>query len=122
MSNLLAAREVWGEPLPDWVETLALACDRSNQAKVAKLLDRSSALVSQVLSRKYTGSMERVEELVRGVFLDSKVACPVEGEIPVNQCQKWRDLSAKFVMASPRRLMMYRACNGCPRNQKEVAE
>lgn len=122
MSALAAAREKWGEPLPDWVETLALACDRSSQAKVAKELDRSSALVSQVLSRKYTGSMDRVEELVRGVFLDSRVACPSLGEIPVNACQNWRDKAQKFVMASPLRLRMYRACNGCPRNQKEVSE
>lgn len=122
MSALSAAREKWGEPLPDWVETLALECDRSSQSKVAKALDRSGALVSQVLNRKYAGSMDRVEELVRGVFLDSKVACPSLGEIPVNECQNWRDKAARFVMASPLRLRMYRACNACPRNQKEVSE
>ena len=108
MSALAAAREKWGDALPDWVETLALSCDRTSQAKVAKELDRSSALVSQVLNAKYTGSLERVEELVRGVFLDSKVACPALGEIPVSNCQNWRDKAAKFVMAGPLRLRMFR--------------
>ena len=122
MSALVTAREKWGEPLPDWVETLALACDRTSQARVAKDLERSSALVSQVLSGKYTGSLDRVEELVRGVFLNGRVSCPSLGEIPVNECQHWRDKAAKFAMASPLRLRMFRACNACPRNQKEVVE
>ena len=109
------ARKVLGDPLPDWIETLALECMRSSQSTVAKALGVSSAAVSQVLSGKYKASTSRMEERVRGVYLDGKVACPALGELPVNECLKHRDNAKAFEMASPRRALMFRACNRCPR-------
>lgn len=116
------ARTAWGEPLPDWIETLALACAQTSQAKVAKRLDRSPALISQILHNKYPGDVEGVKERVRGVFMDGRVACPGLGEIAVQLCQDWRAKSAKLEVGNPLRVRMFRACNGCPRNQsaKEV--
>ena len=67
MSDLInAAEEAWGAPLPDWIRSLALACERSSQSKVAAQLDRSPAVVSTVLRKKYAGSYERIEERVPG--------------------------------------------------------
>lgn len=109
------ARAAWGDPLPDWIETLALECQMKSQAQVAKALDISSAAISTILRRKYAGSTERMEERVRGVYLDGKVMCPALGELPVNQCLKHRDRAKSFAMASPTRALMYRACNRCPR-------
>ena len=109
------ARAAWGDPLPDWVETLALECQSKSQAQVAKALDVSGATVSQVLRCKYAGSTDRMEERVRGVYLDGKVMCPAMGEMPVNECLKHRDRAKTFVMAGPTRSLMYRACNRCPR-------
>jgi hypothetical protein len=77
---LETAREHWGAALPDWVEVLALECGRSSANKVAELLDRSPAVISQVLRNKYTADTSRFEERVRGVFLDANVACPDTGE------------------------------------------
>ena len=34
-TSLIRARAVWPDPIPDWVETLALECDRTSQNKVA---------------------------------------------------------------------------------------
>jgi hypothetical protein len=114
---LVLAREAWGEPLPDWIETLALACTKSSQAKVAGALDRSPAVISQVLRKIYPADMARIEERVRGVYMDGRVACPGLGEIAVQLCQDWRAKSGKLEVGNPLRARMFRACNGCPRNQ-----
>lgn len=116
------ARKAWGEPLPNWVETLALACMATSQAKVAKQLDRSPALISQILHNKYPGDVAGIQERVRGVFMDGRVACPGLGEIAVQMCQDWRAKSGKLEVGNPLRVRMFRACNACPRNQaaKEV--
>jgi hypothetical protein len=115
------ARAAWGEPMPDWVETLAVACSAkgSSQAKVADLLGRSGAMVSQVLRNIYPGDMTRIEERVRGVFMDGRVACPGMGEIATQACQDWRVKAAQVVIGNPLRQRMYRACHACPRFQME---
>lgn len=110
-----AARAAWGDPLPDWIETLALECQSKSQSQVAKALDVSGATVSQVLRGKYAGSTARMEERVRGVYLDGKVMCPALGELPVNECLRHRDRAKTFEMGSPLRATMYRACNRCRR-------
>lgn len=112
---LEAAQAAWGDPLPDWIETLALECQMTSQGRVAKALDVSAAVISQVLRRKYAASTDRVEERVRGVYLDGKVNCPALGELATNECLRHRDAAKSFQMASPRRALMYRACNRCPR-------
>lgn len=109
------ARAAWGEPLPDWVETLALACGRSSQAKVAEKLDRSGAVISQVLRKIYPAEMDRIEERVRGVFMDGRVACPGLGEIAMQLCQDWRGKAVSLEVGNPLRTRMFRACNACPR-------
>lgn len=112
------ARAAWGDPLPNWIETLALACINTSQAKVAKKLDRSPALVSQLLRNKYPGNLDGLRERVMGVFMDGRVACPGLGEIAVQLCQDWRAKSGNLEMGGPQRARMFRACNRCPRNQK----
>lgn len=121
-SALKTAIEHWGEPLPDWIEALARACVESSQNKVARRLGRSSALVSQVLRRKYTGDMEAVEELVRGAFLNATVLCPVKGQLPTDECSKWRDKAKNWSGANHEVVMMYRACKGCPRFTRAEGE
>ena len=116
------AREHWGAALPDWVEVLAVECGRSSANKVADLLDRSPAVISQVLRNKYPARTDAIEERVRGVFLDAKVACPASGEMPLQLCQDWRAKAGEFVLGNPTRVRMFRACNACPRHVKVVAE
>ena len=113
-TSLMRARAAWPDPIPDWVETLALECDRTSQNKVAFLLDRSAAVVSQVLSNKYA-AMNLIEDRVRGVFMDGCVACPGLGVIGTQHCQDWRAKAHKLQAGNPLRVRMYRACNMCPR-------
>lgn len=123
MKNALAIAEAaWGEAIPDWVRVMAQACARSSQADVATALGRSGGAISQVLNNKYGADTARIEERVRGLYLDGKVACPALGEIPTIRCQDWRDLSRTPVAGSPLRGRMYRACGKCPRNRKEAEE
>lgn len=114
---LEVVQKAWGVPLPDWIETLALACSNSSQAKVAEKLDRSPAVISQVLRKIYPAELARIEERVRGVYMDGRVACPGLGEIAVQLCQNWRDKSGRLEVGNPLRVRMFRACNACPRNQ-----
>jgi hypothetical protein len=124
VTPLEMARANWGEDLPDWIETLAIECGRTSQIDVARKLERSGAVISQVLRNKYPAETGLIEERVRGVFLAGQVSCPGLGEIPTHECQNWREKSRTFAMGNPTRLRMYRACSQCPRNkaQKETAE
>lgn len=123
MSDLIAtAEEAWGSPLPDWIRSLTLACERSSQSKVATQLDRSPAVVSTVLRKKYAGSYERIEERVRGVLMDGKVECPGMGLIRTHECQDWRGKAKEFAPGNPTRTRMFRACNRCPVFKKEGGE
>lgn len=116
------AEAAWGRPLPDWVAALARACAVSSQAQVARQLGRSGAVVSQVLRRTYAADTGRIEERVRGLFLDGRVLCPALGELPTHQCQDWRAKARQFAVGNPLRARMFRACNACPRNQSEPRE
>lgn len=120
MGPIEIARAAWGADAPDWIVTLAQACAETSQNQVAKRLDRSASLVSNVLRRKYTGDMGAVEDRVRGVLMRSVVECPQLGTIPAQVCQDWRARSRKFAGHNAQRAQMFRACRGCPRNAKEV--
>lgn len=116
---LEVARECWGPGLPDWVETLAIECGKSSQKRVAEQLDRSPAVISQVLRKIYPADTRLIEERVRGVFLDAKVACPGLGEVAMQDCQDWQAKARTFALGNPQRARMYRACQKCPRFTKE---
>lgn len=123
MSDLLSiAEEAWGSPVPDWVRALALACERSSQSAVARLLGRAPAVVSTVLRNKYGADTARIEERVRGVLMDGKVDCPGMGLLPSHECQDWREKARVFAPGNPTRTRMYRACHRCPVFKKESGE
>lgn len=113
------ARAAWGDPPPDWVERLAIECGTSTQRRVADQLGRSAGLVSQVLRNKYPGDMAAIEDAVRGVWMGASVACPALGTISTAECQMWRARSRRLVNTNSLRVRMFRACNACPRNQKD---
>jgi len=113
------AREAWSGALPDWVLKLAEECARTSQSKVAALLGRSPALVSNVLHRKYPGDMTAVEDLVRGRFMRATVQCPANGEISSATCRDWIVQSRTYANTNSERVRMYNACRRCPRAGKD---
>lgn len=112
------ARRCWNGTQPDWVEGLAKACMQTSQNQVAKQMGYSGSLVSSVLANKYLGDMQRVEEVYRGVFEARTVNCPALGEIGHDTCHKWRRKSVRLNPANAQNVMMFRACQSCPVNQK----
>lgn len=116
---IATAEEAWGTPLPDWIRSLALACERSSQSKVAAQMDRSPAVVSTVLRKKYAGSYDRIEERVRGMLMNGRIDCPGMGQLPTHECQDWREKAKVFNPGNPTRTRMFRACNRCPIFRKE---
>ncbi len=112
------ARECWGASIPDWVELLAVECSKVSQARIARQLNRSAALVSAVLRNRYTGDMEAVEEVVRGVFERATVDCPAMETIPSNICRDWQLKARSYSNENSERVRMYRACHRCPRFSK----
>ena len=119
---LETARAAWGDALPDWVEIMAVECGKTSQRIVSEKLGRSTAVISQVLSRKYPADMKRIEERVRGVFLEAVVECPALGDVPLQQCQDWREKAKDFAPGNPLRRQMFRACNKCHRHKREGSQ
>ena len=115
VTPLDTARAAWGEDIPDWVVVLAEQCGRTSQNRVARELNRSASLVSGVLRCKYTGSLEAVEDVVRGVFMARSATCPALGEISTAACRDWMRKAHSFSNENSERVRMYRACRSCPR-------
>lgn len=114
--------EFWGADAPEWVTVLASECARSSQSAVARRLEVSTTMVNQTLRRKYPGDLTRIEDLVCGVYLSAEVSCPALGTLPANICRQWRDRSRQFSSVNRERVLMYRACNVCPRNKVSEEE
>ena len=114
-ANLSTALRAWGggEDSPDWVIVLAEACDGSSQTAIAKRLGYSSTVVSQVISRTYSGDVRRVEQAVRGALMAETVMCPVLDEIKRDVCLAHQ--KRKFDATSALGARIYWACRkGCP--------
>lgn len=111
--NAELAERAWGAELPAWVERLAVQCDATTQAAVAKAMRYSAAVINQVIACKYPGSLAAVEAAFKGAFQDARVQCPVAGDIALHVCMEHQ--RAPFAMTNPMRTRLYRACrSGCP--------
>ncbi|MDX8354329.1 hypothetical protein [Cognatiyoonia sp. IB215182] len=119
--RLRIAQDAWTVDMPEWVLQLAKACDRSSQNKVARKLGYNGAVVSQVLRNRYPGNMVNVQHRVEGILMGTTLICPALGELPIHECQLWRQKSRIFSNANHQRVMMYRACKRCPNNREDGA-
>lgn len=118
--NVEIAHLAWGAILPDWVAQLAVQCDSSSQAAVAKAMRYSGTVINQVIARKYAGSLNAVEAAFKGAFQDAKVKCPVLGVIAMHACAEHQ--RAPFAMTNPMRTRLYRACrSGCLHSRLPLA-
>jgi hypothetical protein len=115
--NLTVARAAWGDTVPDWIDALATACDRSNQTAVARQLGVSGSAVSGVLNRNYKADLARIEQRVRGVLMSGTVACPVLGDLASDLCLEWQAKASQFRDTGSLRRRMYAACRRCPRSR-----
>lgn len=115
MSALAVARDFWKDALPEWVEALAQACEATSQNKVARELGYSAPVVSNVLRNRYSGDLDRVEDMVRGKLMDAMRDCPVAGPIRTSACAKWRGKASRPApTGSSMERRMHRGCQSCP--------
>jgi predicted transcriptional regulator len=112
--NLDAARVAWGEAMPDWIDALARAADRTNQVQVAEALGVSASAVNAVIRNRYGAHPARIEQRVRGRLMAETVACPVLGELASDLCLEWQRKAEAFHDTGQLRRRMYRACRACP--------
>lgn len=112
-------RASWGADLPEWIEALALECERSSQNKVALKLGRSGALISQVLRNKYPGDLDGLQERFEAEFQQAAIYCPALGGISLSECLSWRRKARDFQNTNSMRVRMFRACQRCPKNRKD---
>lgn len=113
-TNLERAETAWTAPMPDWVRRLATACDADNQRVVAQRLRKSSGYVSRLLNRKYEGSYEEAETLVRAAYGIDEVDCPIWGAIPLKSCVRMRRRTA--TPQNMRDRLHADTCPTCPLN------
>lgn len=108
----------------DWLEALRAACELDGQAAVAKRLRApggsypSATVISQALSGKYGGDLERLRDLVEGALLGALVRCPVIGDLARHKCLEHQARERRFASANPQYVRLYRACrSGCPNSR-----
>lgn len=108
------ARSAWGDALPDWIEAMAIACDMTSQARVAKAMGYTPAVVSTLLRRAYAADLSNVEKAARGAFMNATVECPVLGTISAGQCV--REQRRPFDSTTHQRVVLFRMCRSgrCP--------
>lgn len=104
------ARAAWGPDAPDWIIALATEATRSSGKATAERLGYSSSVISQALSNSYgKGNLARLEQVVRGAFMDQRVDCRELGEIGLDRCLA--EQQEPFRATSAHRVRLYHACN-----------
>ncbi|MGJ8609676.1 MAG: hypothetical protein ACSHWY_01185 [Octadecabacter sp.] len=113
---MIRAKEAWGNDVPDVVKAIVAACDapNSSQNKVAKRLGYSTAVVSQIISKKYPGDLQGIAQRVRMILMGSTVECPVDGTIPETTCVEWKNNAKTLTSSNPTVVKMFRQCRKCP--------
>lgn len=122
INNVAKAESAWaveGAPTPDWVLTLAEACDRTSQTQVAAQVKRGSSTISQVLSNTYPGDLERLADEVTAALTSAAVECPELGELARSRCLEWQQLP--WGASDSMRVRVYHACrNDCPHARQHL--
>jgi len=114
------ASNAWSGDMPVWVRELALEANRTTQAKAAKKIGYSSAVLSHVFANNYPGDLASVEAKVRGALMGETVVCPVVGEIGRDRCLN--EQAMPHTGASSIRARLYRACRSGCENSRHKSE
>lgn len=102
----------WPDGAPDWVGTLADACDRESQRAVAARIGYSATLVNRILGNTYGRDTTAVERAVCGAFTGAVVDCPVLGELRLGQCQR-HQRTKRGDTSSRQGVRLWRTCPTC---------
>ncbi|WP_299072797.1 hypothetical protein [uncultured Paraglaciecola sp.] len=100
----------------NWFELLTLKVNTLGRRIVESDTGMSKTTLSQVLNKKYAGSMANIEANVLAAYANIKVTCPVLGSIPVKRCNI--EKKKPFSAANPTRVRLYKTCKTCPHNKQ----
>lgn len=110
MTNHEKAVAAWGDPPPDWVEKLAVACDGKGLRKTAADLCVSPAIVSLAINNRHHAPLKYIQGRTERILGTSIIPCPVLGLIGRNEC---RDNQQKpFLSINPIEVQLFRSCRG----------
>jgi hypothetical protein len=98
----------------EWIDELRQLCAETSQGRVAKEMDYSPSVISQVLRGRYRGNIKEVEKAFYGAFKGRTVACPVLGEISTSRCRYWQRQG--YSNANRMRVQLYKQCKVCEHN------
>lgn len=103
---------------PQWLAILRAEVKATSQAQVAQKLRVSGATISQVVRGVYPSGLEAIKARVEGAYMAHNVACPILGEIPMQDCIYHQ--RRPFAATNPLRVQLYTACRGgCPHSRLE---
>ena len=112
MTNREKALVAWGQPLPDWVEKLAAACDGASVRKVAANMDVSPAIISLAIRNCHHAPLDFIKDKVKNLLDLAIVPCPVLGAISRRECRE--NQNRPFSAINPIAVQLFRACRrGC---------
>lgn len=98
---------------PDAMKLLIDKVEQYGQAEVGRMIGKSGAAISQILSGKYQAAPDEILKRVIEVFGGMTINCPVLGEIPLARCAEKRKLP--FAATNPQRVALWKACQKCTR-------
>ena len=110
-SPMERAKEAWGTALPEEIIALAQACTKATAASVAQRLGYAPAVISQMISNSYKGSVPQVLAKIRGAYMGETRACPVLGDIGSDRCLKEQKMP--FAATNSTRARLFHACPSC---------
>lgn len=99
----------------DRIELLKKATQAHGQAAVARATGYSDSAISQAVSGKYRGRLDRLLQRVVEVYGSGTVDCPVMGAISIQRCAAER--RKPFAASSPQRVRLYNTCRNCPEHK-----
>lgn len=107
----------------DWYLALKKEVERTSQSRVGSKCGISTTYVNWLLKGTYEtngGNIENVAEKISGALLEQSVNCPVLDVITTDICAQHRN--SAFSPHNPMRVRLYRACQNCPNNPKNIGE
>ena len=112
---LARATAAWPD-LPAWVEELARYVDARGLKAAGQKVGYSASTLSEVIGKKYKGTLSKVEARVRGALMGETVDCPQLGDMTRDRCLDWQ--GKPYAQTSSLRVAMYHACrSGCPHSR-----
>lgn len=97
-----------------WLTQFRETVDRFGTSEVARRLECSAGLVSQIYHGKYASPLDKWRERFLDAYSPALVDCPILGQIARPTCAMHRGRG--FAATNPIRVQLFRTCPTCQNN------